>query len=103
MNAYPLNLDADFQQYFCLQVLMDPVCCLTCYPQLLNSFVYKTTTLNEAFGSLEGLANAVRIIFSRDLIIAEVILHIFLGRVFHCAYLSGAILAILQFQLQSKN
>ena len=53
---------------------MDPVCCLTCYPQLLNSFVYKTTTLNEAFGSLEGLANAVRVIFSRDLIIAEVVI-----------------------------
>ena len=51
---------------------MDPVCCLTCYPQLLNSFVYKTTTMHEAFGSLQGLANAVRVIFSRDLIIAEV-------------------------------
>ena len=55
-----------------LQMLMDPVCCLTCYPQLLDSFVYKEMTLYEAFGSLDGLANAVRIIFSRDLIIAEV-------------------------------
>lgn len=51
---------------------MDPVCCLTCYPQLLDSFVYKSTTLDEAFGSIDGLANAVRIVFSRDLIIAEV-------------------------------
>ena len=53
---------------------MDPVCMLTCYPQLLHSFVYKTSSLREAFSSLEGFANAVRIVFSRDLIISEVIL-----------------------------
>ena len=51
---------------------MDPVCMLTCYPQLLHSFVYKTSSLREAFGSLEGFANAVSIVFSRDLIISEV-------------------------------
>lgn len=56
---------------YLLQLLMDPVCCLTCYPQLLNSFIYKSTSLGEAFGSLVGLANAARTIFSRDLIIAE--------------------------------
>jgi hypothetical protein len=54
------------------QVLMDPVCLLTCYPQLLHSFIYKSTTFRDAFGSFMGFANAVRIIFSRDLIIAEV-------------------------------
>jgi len=58
---------------------MDPVCMLTCYPQLLHSFIYKTSTLGEALGSLEGFANAVRIIFSRDLIIAEVSAHSFVS------------------------
>lgn len=50
---------------------MDPVCCMTCYPQLLSSFIYKGYTFQEAMGSLLGLAHAVRFIFSRDLIIAE--------------------------------
>ena len=51
---------------------MDPVCCLTCYPQLLFSFLYKTYTLRDACSSLAGFANIARFFISRDLIIAEV-------------------------------
>lgn len=54
------------------QALMDPVCCLTCYPQLLSSFIYKGYSWQEATSSFIGFAKAVRFIFSRDLIIAEV-------------------------------
>ena len=55
-----------------LQVLIDPVCFLTCYPQLLYSFVYKVPKLAETLSSIEGLLSAARFLFSRDLIIAEV-------------------------------
>jgi hypothetical protein len=51
---------------------VDPVCFLTCYPQLLYNFVYKVPKLADAFGSLAGLVAAARFLFSRDLIIAEV-------------------------------
>ena len=51
---------------------MDPVCCLTCYPRLLFSFLYKTYSLREAVSSLAGFANIARFFISRDLIIAEV-------------------------------
>ncbi len=54
------------------QVLVDPVCFLTCYPQLLYSFVYKVPTLGETLGSVTGLLSAARFLFSRDMIIAEV-------------------------------
>ena len=55
-----------------MQVLVDPVCFLTCYPQLLYSFVYKVPTLDETLGSITGLLSAARFLFSRDMIIAEV-------------------------------
>lgn len=56
-----------------LQVLIDPVCCLTCYPQLLYNFVYNDTiSIQEALCSVLGLSNVLRFIISRDLIIAEV-------------------------------
>jgi hypothetical protein len=54
------------------QVLIDPVCFLTCYPQLLYNFVYKVPMLDETLSSLTGLLSAARFLFSRDLIIAEV-------------------------------
>ena len=54
------------------QVLIDPVCFLTCYPQLLFNFVYKVPMLKETLSSVTGLLSAARFLFSRDLIIAEV-------------------------------
>ena len=48
------------------------MCFLTCYPQLLYSFVYKVPTLAETLGSITGLLSAARFLFSRDMIIAEV-------------------------------
>ncbi|BDA49445.1 hypothetical protein COCOBI_14-0620 [Coccomyxa sp. Obi] len=51
--------------------LVDPVCFLTCYPQLLYNFVYRVPKLSDALGSLAGLVATARFIFSRDLIIAE--------------------------------
>ena len=54
---------------------MDPVCFLTCYPQLLHSFVYKVPSLAELLGSAAGALNAARFLFSRDLVIAEVCSH----------------------------
>lgn len=55
-----------------VQALMDPVCMLTCYPQLLRNFVYKLPTLRESVGSILGFANAIRWVLARDLVIAEV-------------------------------
>ena len=54
------------------QVLIDPVCFLTCYPQLLYNFVYKVPLLSECLGSVAGILGAARFLFSRDLIISEV-------------------------------
>jgi len=54
------------------QALVDPVCFLTCYPQLLYNFIYKVPNLADALGSLPSLVAAARFLFSRDLIIAEV-------------------------------
>lgn len=54
------------------QALVDPVCFLTCYPQLLYNFIYKVPSLADALGSLPSLVAAARFLFSRDLIIAEV-------------------------------
>ena len=51
---------------------MDPVCCLTCFPQLLHSFVYKAIPIKQCLSSLMGFASGVRYVFSRDLIISEV-------------------------------
>ncbi|CAL8465236.1 g4771 [Coccomyxa elongata] len=51
--------------------LIDPVCFLTCYPQLLYNFVYRVPKLADVLGSLTGMLGAARFLFSRDLIIAE--------------------------------
>lgn len=55
-----------------VQALIDPVCFLTCYPQLLYNFVYRVPKLVDVLGSLTGMLGAARFLFSRDLIIAEV-------------------------------
>ncbi len=55
-----------------MQALIDPVCFLTCYPQLLYNFVYRKPKLADVLGSLTGILGAARFLFSRDLIIAEV-------------------------------
>ena len=55
-----------------VQALIDPVCFLTCYPQLLYNFVYRVPKLADVLGSLTGMLGAARFLFSRDLIIAEV-------------------------------
>lgn len=60
---------------WCEQALVDPVCFLTCYPQLLYNFVYRVPKISDALGSLAGLVATARFIFSRDLIIAEVSTH----------------------------
>ena len=52
------------------QVLIDPVCLLTIYPQLLRNFLYKVPNL-LSFSSLLGVVDWMRYIFSRDLLIAE--------------------------------
>ena len=55
------------------QALMDPVCMMTCFPQLLHNFVYKLPSVAECFGSVPGLINGVRWLVARDMIIAEVL------------------------------
>ncbi|CAL8466496.1 g6032 [Coccomyxa elongata] len=49
-------------------VLMDPVCMLTIYPQLLQNFVYKPPRMNF---NVIGLVDSLRFVFSRDLLVAE--------------------------------
>lgn len=51
--------------------LLDPVCLMTCYPQLLYTFIYKPFEL-AAFGRLSGIYDVLRWLCSRDLFIAEV-------------------------------
>lgn len=53
----------------CAQVLMDPVCMLTIYPQLLQNFVYKSPRMAA---NVLGLVDSLRFLFSRDLLVAEV-------------------------------
>lgn len=53
-------------------LLVDPVCCLTCYPHLLFNFVYKIPSMGAALaGGAAGALNVARFLFSRDLTIAE--------------------------------
>lgn len=56
-----------------LQLLVDPVCMLTCCPKLLHSFVYKVPRLNAQLLTPLGLMDVARYVCSRDLIIAEVL------------------------------
>lgn len=45
---------------------------LTCYPQLLANFVYKLPSVRQALSSPLGMANAIRWVLARELVIAEV-------------------------------
>ncbi|KAK9828088.1 hypothetical protein WJX81_002392 [Elliptochloris bilobata] len=51
-------------------VLIDPVAMLTCHPQLLSTFVYKPPDVGS-LGSLLGVVDSFRYLFSRDLTIAH--------------------------------
>ena len=62
----------DLGSGMCAQVLMDPVCMLTIYPQLLQNFVYKSPRMAA---NVLGLVDSLRFLFSRDLLVAEVRLH----------------------------
>lgn len=50
--------------------LLDPVAMLTCYPQLLHNFIYKTPTAAN-FTSVFGAVDLLRFLCSRDLTIAQ--------------------------------
>ena len=52
-------------------MLIDPVCMLTIYPQLLRNFVYKGPNF-ATISSLLGIVDSLRFVFSRDLMVAEV-------------------------------
>ena len=57
-----------------LQLIIDPVCMLTCCPKLLHSFVYKVPEVSLQLLTPLGLMDIARYVCSRDLIIAEVML-----------------------------
>ena len=50
--------------------LLDPVCLLTCYPQLLYNFIYRTLSLNMLY-SPGALFDGARFLCSRDLTISQ--------------------------------
>ncbi|DBA73278.1 hypothetical protein WJX77_005167 [Trebouxia sp. C0004] len=52
-------------------LIIDPVCMLTCCPQLLHSFVYKVPVWGLNLLTPLGLMDLARFVCSRDLIIAE--------------------------------
>lgn len=54
-----------------MQALIDPVCLMTCYPDLLHNFVYRQPKWETLF-SMIGLMDVLRYVCSRDLLIAEV-------------------------------
>lgn len=50
--------------------LLDPVCMLICYPQLLHNFIYRQPT-RANFSSVAGALDLVRFVCSRDLTISQ--------------------------------
>ncbi len=54
-----------------VQVLIDPVCLMTCFPDLLHNFVYLQPKWSSLF-SHAGCMDVLRFFCSRDLLIAEV-------------------------------
>ncbi len=52
-------------------LIADPVCMMTCYPQLLANFVYKPPRL-AGRPLLEKITFGARYIAARDLVIAQV-------------------------------
>ena len=54
-------------------MLIDPVCLMTCCPQLLHSFIYKVPAWGWAMLTTPtGFMDLLRFIISRDLMVAEV-------------------------------
>jgi hypothetical protein len=56
----------------CLQMLIDPVCLLTCCPKLLRNFIYEWPKLDLSLLTPAGFMDLIRFACSRDLIVAEV-------------------------------
>ena len=54
-----------------VQALIDPVCLMTCFPDLLHNFVYRAPRWDNVFSHI-GFMDILRFICSRDLLIAEV-------------------------------
>lgn len=53
-----------------MQVLIDPVCMFTIYPQLLRNFIYKLPRLQWDQG-IHGMVDCLRYLVARNLVIAE--------------------------------
>ncbi len=51
-------------------VIVDPVCMMTCSPQLLSNFIYRIPDVRQA-KSVLGAMDCLRFLCSRDLIIAQ--------------------------------
>lgn len=56
--------------------LLDPVCMLTCYPQLLFNFIYRTIS-RSALTSVVAAIDGVRFLCSRDLTISQAFCRLF--------------------------
>ena len=56
--------------------LLDPVCMLTCYPQLLFNFIYREISM-ASITSVAAAVDAVRFICSRDLTISQAFCRLF--------------------------
>ena len=68
----PLSLTAARTQMVHSMALVDPVCLMTCAPQLLSNFVYRLPPLRwrQLAASPDAAMDAARIVASRDLLIA---------------------------------
>jgi pimeloyl-ACP methyl ester carboxylesterase len=51
--------------------LLDPVCMLTCYPQLLFNFIYREIVVKDLLSSILAIVDGVRFLCSRDLTISQ--------------------------------
>ena len=78
-----VKLPTDLTLLCALQLIIDPVCMLTCCPKLLHSFVYKVPEWGMHLLTPLGLMDVARYFCSRDLIIAEVRL---LQQLEHCMW-----------------
>ncbi|KAG7668636.1 hypothetical protein Ndes2526B_g03740 [Nannochloris sp. 'desiccata'] len=51
--------------------LLDPVCMLTCYPQLLYNFIYRKFVFSDLLSSFLAAVDGIRFLCSRDLTISQ--------------------------------
>jgi len=51
--------------------LLDPVCMMTCYPQLLYNFIYRKFVLSNLLSSFLAAVDGIRFLCSRDLTISQ--------------------------------